>query len=79
MAKSSSYHMGGQTDHLIKTVIEAVLVVVVAGALFPVLTSAIENATGITGAGATLIGLVPFFLSLGIAYKLIMSAVATVK
>ena len=61
---------------LIKTIIEAVFLVVVAGALFPFLADEIAAANFTTPAAATIIGLLPLFLALAVAYKLVTSALS---
>jgi hypothetical protein len=65
---------GSSIGSLIKTIIEAVFLVVVAGALFPFLADQIAAANFTTPAAATIIGLLPLFLALAVAYKLITKA-----
>jgi phosphotransferase system glucose/maltose/N-acetylglucosamine-specific IIC component len=64
---------------MIKTIIEAVLLVVVAGALFPFLADQIASANFTNAAAGTILALLPLFLALGIAYKLITKAVSGVS
>jgi fucose permease len=59
---------------LIKVVVESIILVVVAAAVFPVLQGAIENATGFPQSAATIIALLPLVLALVVAYKLITKA-----
>jgi hypothetical protein len=61
---------------LIKTVIEAVFLVVVAGALFPFLADQIAAANFTVPAAATILALMPLFLALAIAYKLVTKALS---
>lgn len=68
-----------EVANMIKTIIEAVLLVVVAGALFPFLADQIASANFTNTAASTIIALLPLFLALGIAYKLITKAVSSVR
>lgn len=64
-------------SQMIKTIIEAVFLVVVAGALFPFLADQIAAANFTNAAAATILALLPLFLALGIAYKLVTKAIGT--
>ena len=59
---------------LVKTIIESIFLVVVAGALFPFLADTIAAANFTSAAAATIIALLPLFLALAMAYRLITSA-----
>jgi K+-transporting ATPase c subunit len=61
---------------MIKTIIEAVFMVVVAGALFPFLADQIATANFTSPAASTIIALLPMFLALAMAYKLISNALS---
>jgi hypothetical protein len=71
MAKEST----SSVTHMIKTIIEAVFLVVVAGALFPFLADQIAAANFTSPAAATILALLPLFLALAMAYKLITKAI----
>jgi hypothetical protein len=66
--------MGSSVSTMIKTIIEAVFLVVVAGALFPFLADQIAAANFTTPAAGTIIALLPLFLALAMAYKLVTKA-----